>query len=71
MNDFTKEELEDLYRAVDLCGLYGYEVNLENILPKIQSMIDTYCGYESEHLRQEIESNETGRGPGGFGSTGS
>lgn len=53
MNDFTKEELEDIHRAVYLCDKVGYEVNASDILPKIQSMIDNYCEHEPSDAHYE------------------
>lgn len=42
MNDFTKEELEDIYAAVTETS-----VSMIGHLPvKIQSMIDNYCEHE-------------------------
>ena len=46
MNEFTKEELEDIYRAISLCDREGYEVGASEMLPKIKSMIDSYCEHE-------------------------
>jgi len=44
MNDFTKEELMDLKRAV----LWVDHEHDELLANKIQSMIDNYCEHESE-----------------------
>ena len=44
MNDFTKEELQDIYDAV-----MDTEIPILGYLPsKIQSMIDSYCEHEIE-----------------------
>lgn len=42
MNDFTKEELEDIYEAV-----MDTSIAMFDYLPsKIQSMIDNYCEHD-------------------------
>lgn len=56
MNDFTKEELEYLYRAV-------YErpntvtEQMEDMRNKIQSVIDNYCEHESDGIIWEGNSD--------------
>lgn len=43
MNDLTKDELEDLLFCVkDHTGYQGDSIH-ENLIVKIQSMIDNYC----------------------------
>jgi hypothetical protein len=56
MNDFTKEELEDLHLVYrTFCTEDGTQAmrkltNLETgIIDKIQSMIDSYCEHEHKH----------------------
>lgn len=50
MNDFTKEELQHLYELVvedeDISINSDYHKFFENIIHKIQSMIDNYCEHE-------------------------
>jgi len=41
MNDFTKEELEDIFEGLDDC--WRMQPENEIILNKLQSMIDNYC----------------------------
>lgn len=62
MNDFMKEELEDILTCV---GLYAYDTRSklgEPIYPdlnnKIQSMIDNYCEHESDGLVHALEDPE-------------
>lgn len=44
MNDFTKEELIDIYDA-----LMNTEIPIfENLPSKVQSMIDNYCEHEKD-----------------------
>ncbi len=46
MNDFTKTELQDLLFCVkDHTGYQGDSIH-ENLIKKIQSMIDNYCDEE-------------------------
>lgn len=46
MNYFTKDELEDLIFCVkDHTGYQGDSIH-ENLINKIQSMIDNYCEHE-------------------------
>jgi hypothetical protein len=53
MNDFTKEELRNLYKCVRLTEMqHGECSDLDNLKLKIQSMIDNYCDHEFyEHNR--------------------
>ena len=45
MNDFTKDELTEIYEA-----LMDTLVPISEYLPsKVQSMIDNYCEHECEH----------------------
>lgn len=44
MNDFAKEELEDIYRA--LCEHDNPIDNYDKLINKIQSMIDNYNSYK-------------------------
>ncbi len=49
MNDFTKDELQDLLFCVkDHTGYQGDSIH-ENLINKIQSMIDIYYKHECEH----------------------
>ncbi len=49
MNDFTKEELEDLIFCVkDHTGYQGDSIH-ENLLKKLQSMIDNYCEHQEQY----------------------
>lgn len=54
MNEFTKEELEELMHCVyayrDLCD----EDVEDNLCDKLKFMIDNYCEHESEPHEQEI-----------------
>jgi len=47
MNDFTKQELKEIHNSLDndpsMCRVS------DNVLRKIQSMIDNYCEHEWEH----------------------
>ncbi len=54
MNDFTKDELEDIYRAISLCDRDGYEVGASDMLPKIQSMIDKYCEHAQRQYYEHV-----------------
>ncbi len=46
MNEFTKEELEDLlYCVKDHTGYQGDSIH-KNLIDKIQSFIDNYCEHE-------------------------
>ena len=48
MNDFTKEELEDIYEAV-----MDTDIAMFLHLPKkIQSLIDNYCEHEYRHSNE-------------------
>ena len=58
MNDFTKEELADLYELVnevckDYCPYNDEDDDLEEywipLKGKIQDMIDNYCEHEEEY----------------------
>lgn len=46
MNDFTKEELEDLIFCVKYHTDYQGDSIQENLINKIQSLIDNYCKHE-------------------------
>ena len=46
MNEFTKEELTQLKTHID-CSLAQCD-DTENLIIKIQSMIDNYCEHESD-----------------------
>ncbi len=48
MNEFTKEELEYLFRKFMLTNGDDFEHNLE---AKIQSLIDNYCEHEPSEPR--------------------
>lgn len=54
MNDFTKEELEDLRNGVrllleqDHCD-GGYTREIRALEDKLQSMIDSYCEHDCNH----------------------
>lgn len=45
MNDFTKEELQDIYEVFDRQGA----CRLLDLKSKIQSMIDNYCDQDCKH----------------------
>lgn len=45
MNDFTKEELEKIFYYVDITS-HIQEDDEQDLLDKIQSMIDNYCDHE-------------------------
>lgn len=47
MNDFTKEELEQLYHCAKFVTEYNWlHDRYDNIMKKIQSMIDSYCDHD-------------------------
>jgi len=50
MNDFTKEELKEIWESLDVerlqSGVYVYT----ELMNKIQSMIDNYCDHEWENM---------------------
>lgn len=50
MNDFTKEELEDLYIAMRIIDNLSYDLPSDKdpyvLKEKIQSMIDNYCEHD-------------------------
>ena len=47
MNDFTKDELEQLYHCAKFVTEYNWlHDRYEGLMKKIQSMIDNYC----EHI---------------------
>lgn len=58
MNDFTKEELEDLYAAIRYC--YKQHIDLPSdtdierfsycLMEKIDFLIDNYCDHEWEEF---------------------
>lgn len=56
MNDFTKEELQEIYTSISQHALEGWANLSVELIQKIQSMIDSYCEHEfllstdSEHL---------------------
>ena len=53
MNDFTKEELEDIYDAIMDTSI----AMLQHLPNKIQSMLDNYCEHEwrrGVHLFNDI-----------------
>ena len=48
MNDFTKEELLDLYEGVGwLREAIGSDPDLIKLTSKVKSLIDNYCEHES------------------------
>lgn len=51
-NNFTKQELEYLYRKFMLTNGDDFEHALE---AKLQGMIDGYCEHETHHQKKEIE----------------
>ena len=52
MNEFTKEELEELNSMIHRYMYACIDVTRTNILhKKIQSMIDNYCEHEWEHTK--------------------
>lgn len=49
MNDFTKEELESIITTIKSLRVYTEIENWdEDLLEKIQSMIDNYCEHEND-----------------------
>ena len=64
MNDFTKEELGDLYAAIRYC--YKQHIDLPSdtdierfsycLMEKIQSMIDNYCEHPENNICMECVS---------------
>ena len=56
MNDFTKEELEDIYNCIDVY-CWGSPVSKavhELLMNKIQYMIDDYCDHEPEEWSKQL-----------------
>lgn len=53
MNDFTKEELDEIFWILEGCTMdyIGKENNV--LIDKIQSMIDNYCEHKPEPIEQE------------------
>lgn len=47
MNDFTKEELEQIFTSCAQHALEGWANISPLLLEKIQSMIDNYCEHEN------------------------
>ena len=48
MNDFKKDELENIMCALDLWNLKHICSDMKNVQLKIQSMIDNYCEHKWE-----------------------
>lgn len=48
MNDFTKEELIDIYESYDECFIHHSDVSEieKSIVEKLQSLIDNYCDHK-------------------------
>ena len=47
MNDFTKEELQDLLKCIKLTGSeFGNCQRLDLLKRKLQSLIDNYCEHD-------------------------
>lgn len=46
MNEFTKEELEDIYNCVWIYDDLHDDSTHEYLLKKLKSMIDNYCEHE-------------------------
>jgi hypothetical protein len=55
MNDFTKEELDEIFWIIEDCTMdyIGKENNV--LIYKIQSMIDNYCEHDWVHSYREKE----------------
>lgn len=50
MNDFTKEELENLLSTIGNMRIYsGIENRDDDLYIKIQSMIDNYCDHKEQY----------------------
>lgn len=56
MNDFTKEELQELLYALDCCHITPVGVKSPPLMLKIQSILDNYC----EHS-EKTYSRKTGK----------
>ena len=55
MNEFTKEELELILNDVAQCDMeYSRTLEQEELMFKLQSMIDTYC----EHPNKQYYAHE-------------
>ncbi|HHF7341035.1 TPA: hypothetical protein ACPSKZ_000698 [Legionella anisa] len=57
MNDFTKEELEDILSWSDVYCVGATDLSYRvsrPLIKKIQSMIDNYCEHKPEPISQEI-----------------
>lgn len=52
MNEFTKEELQYLFRTFMLTNGDDFEHNLES---KMQRMIDNYCDHEESEANHNYE----------------
>jgi hypothetical protein len=47
MNDFTRDELNVLLKCARLTEIdFGNCADIDNVIYKIQSMIDNYCNHE-------------------------
>ena len=56
MNDFTKEELQEIYDALDICYFGEYPF----LRGKVRLMIDNYCEENAfVELRSKIEEMES------------
>jgi len=48
MNDFTKEELEDIHYGISEYGHLEEEARIVPLIIKVAEMIDNYCEHEKE-----------------------
>lgn len=60
MNDFTKEELEDLHSCLDQCKFD--DGTDDALMKKLEVMIDNYCEHESTSTWEGSFCNNCGKG---------
>ena len=56
MNDFTKEELEILYKALDYC-LWKVPLGVDTrpVRSKVIDMIDNYCDHKNDKAVSDVD----------------
>lgn len=62
MNDFTKDELEEIQAALIMTKMLDQNHDFA-ITDKIQSMIDNYCEEECDHEWSRFRTSPTGKAP--------
>jgi hypothetical protein len=64
LNDFTKEELEDIANWGEVYTEFGHSSTdkiYRTLINKIQSMIDSYCEHEGEMFDSESHCVKCGK----------